>query len=152
MEKRFGQYSTTVPMALTWVEQITLYQDEEQTMPVDLTGLAARAQLRLTKCTYVDPIAGAPNPVLELTTPNYYGPTPPEVPVPAWPVLAVLSIPTPANGTILLDALKSQYVRYLSPTNAKVKYYWQIVLVNQETLDYAPVVEGAVVLLPATTL
>lgn len=143
MARSFGDYSPVVPLDTTWEESIAL--TDQNGAPINLTGYAARAQLRSVLPVSV---AGIPTttPLLELTTTAYYGT------LPAWPVYAGLSIPTPANGVILLAVPSASYSAVVSPTNAKVKLYWDVKLVNQSTGYTIPVVAGKTTFLPAVTI
>lgn len=144
MAATYGSYSPVVPLDTTWQETIQLLQADGVT-PVDLTGLDVRIQLR----TAVPTVAGAvqtPAPTLEFTTPGYYSVAP------VWPKYEDVSIPTPTNGTILLNADTSHFSGLVSPTNAKVKLYWEVKLVNKTTDFIQPVVNGKVVFLSAVTI
>lgn len=144
MARTFGQYSPAVPLGVTWEESI-LIEDEDCT-PVDLTGYSVYAQLRDT-APVTNPQTGAATtaPVIELTSAGYYA-TPP-----AWPIFTALSIPTPANGTVMVK-LDVDDLWMASPSNAKRKLAWSIVLVNVDTGYAIPVVQGKVTLLPANSI
>lgn len=144
MAATYGSYSPVVPLDITWQETIQLLQPNGAT-PVDLTGLDVRIQLR----SAVPTVAGSvqtPTPTLEFTTPGYYGVAP------AWPKYEDVTIPSPTNGTIILNADSTHFSAIVSPTNAKVKMYWEIKLVNKITGYIQPVVNGKVVFLPAVTI
>ena len=138
----FGSYSPVVPLDTSWQETIQLLQPDGVT-PVDLTGYAVRAQLRPLVPASSNGVPTT-NPVVEFTTPGYY------VSPPAWPVVTGFSIPTPTNGTFYLSVTSAQYSTLVSPTNAKVKLYWDIKLVNGSYIQ--PVVSGKVVFMPAVTV
>lgn len=144
MASQFGSYSPAVPLNTTWQETITMMQSDGVT-PIDLTGLSVHAQLRTIVPVSV---AGVPTtvPVLELTTAGFYSSAP------AWPVYAGFSVPTPANGTILLNVPQSNFSTLVSPTNAKVKLAWDIKLVDKITGFVQPAVSGKVVFLSAVTV
>lgn len=142
MARQFGTYSPSVPLGITWEESLML--DDEVGAPVDLTGYAVRAQLRDAVPVVASGVAAA-DPVLELTTAGYYA-TPP-----AWPVVEGFSVPTPANGTILL-AVPAAETWTASPTNARRKLVWDVRLVNKTTGYSIPVVQGSVLLLQARTI
>ena len=144
MARQFGSYSPAVPLGLTWEE--TLVLEDEAGTPIDLTGYAVRAQLR-EAVPVVDPLTGLPLdvPVLEVTTAGYYAV------MPAWAVVEGFSVPTPADGTILL-AVPAPETWTASADNTKRKLVWDVRLVNPAT-DYAvPVVNGKVTLLPGVTI
>ena len=151
MARLFGSYSPDVPLDLSWNESITL--EDSTGTAIDLTGFAVRAQLRAV-VPLLDPMTELPTtaPLLELTTPGYYGPTPPEVPVPTWPYYEGFTVPTPTNGTILLAVPPGSFSAAVSPTNVKTKLYWDIRLANVSTGYTIPVVSGKVVFLPAVTI
>jgi len=142
MARSFGEYSPAVPLGVTWEESILL--EDENGSPVDLTGYDVRAQLRA-----VVPVvaAGVPltYPVMEITTAGYYGTAP------AWPVVEAFTIADPTDGTITLR-VDVDDLDAISPSNAKAKLLWSIVLVNKNTGYAIPLVTGKPVFLPATTL
>jgi hypothetical protein len=142
MSNLFGQYSPVVPSNTTWQEQIT-FVDEDTKEPVDLTGLDVRSQIRTA-----NPVAAAgvptTDPLLELTTPDYYG-TPPE-----WPVYEGWSIPDPTSGTMILVVPRDTFLPVLNPTNVKVKYVWDVVLVGADG-TIQPIISGKPLFLPGTT-
>lgn len=144
MARQFGSYSPAVPLGLTWEESILL-EDEDHT-PVDLTGYAVRAQLR-DAVPVVDDVSGEPidEPVIELTTAGYYAV------MPEWPVVEGFTVPTPANGTLLL-AVPAPETWLASADNAKRKLVWDVRLVNPDTGYAIPVVSGKVTFLPAVTV
>lgn len=139
MARQFGDYSPEVPLGVTWEEP--LWMSDERGQPVDLTGLHVRAQLRAEL-----PIGASPaDPILEITTAGYYDTAP------AWPVFEAFTVPEPEAGQILLSFDPADFAALVSPTNAKVKLRWEIVLVNKDTGVIVPVVAGKVVFLPAVT-
>ncbi len=144
MAASFGSYSPVVPLNTTWQETIQLLQDDGVT-PIDLTGLAVHAQLRP-----IAPLsaAGIPTtiPIIEFTTTGFYSPAP------SWPVVVAFTVPTPTNGTILLNVPQSDYSAIVSPTNAKAKLAWEVRLVNLSTGYVQPVLAGKIVFLPAVTV
>lgn len=144
MARTFGEYSPAVQLGVTWEESIVI--EDETFAAVDLTGYSAYAQLRAV-VPATDPVTGdaTTDPVLELTTPGYYG-TPP-----AWPTFEALSIPAPTDGTILLR-LDVDDLWTASPANAKRKLVWSIVLVNTITGYAIPVVQGKVIVLQARSI
>jgi hypothetical protein len=144
MARQFGSYSPAVPLGLTWEETLVLTDDAGTA--IDLTGYAVRAQLR-DEVPVVDDVSGEPltDPVMELTSAGYYATAP------AWPVVEGFSIPTPADGTMLL-AVPADDTWTLSPDNAKRKLVWDVRLVNPDTGYAIPVVQGKVTLLPARTV
>ncbi|HSX21510.1 MAG TPA: hypothetical protein VLE97_01895 [Gaiellaceae bacterium] len=144
MARTFGQYSPVVPLGVTWEEQLIL--EDVNGVAIDLTGYDARAQFYEDVPTR-DPDTGIATvpPIAELTTPGVY------VSDPGWPFFEALSIPTPADGTIL-SSLDLANLWTFSTDNAKRKLFWSLLLVNPDT-DYAiPVVEGRPVFLPAKTI
>jgi hypothetical protein len=143
--RQFGSYSPAVPLGTTWEEELQLLQPDGVT-PVDLTGYAVRASLRLEPAARDADTEQGDAPLLELTTPDFYGTAP------AWPVIEGWSIPEPTNGTVLLR-VDVPDVWKLSPENAKRKLRWSVVLVDATDDDYTlPFVSGRVVALPADTL
>ena len=145
MAREFGGYSPAVPLGVTWEESILL--EDESGAAVDLTGYDVRAQLRAIVPGRAEGVATS-NPILELTTVGFYDSAP------AWPVVEGLAIPTPANGTITLK-VDVDDLWTLSPSNAKAKLIWSIVLIDEDVdePDYVlPVVQGKVIVLPAKTL
>lgn len=116
--------------------------EDEHGNPVDLTGLAVRAQLRAELPVGAPP----PAPVIEFTTPGYYDVAP------SWPVVEAFSLPDPAEGVILLAVNPADFAPVVSPTNERRKLRWEIVLVNQGTGEPIPVVAGKVIFKPAVTL
>lgn len=143
MAREFGEYSPAVPLGTTWEESVTL--EDENGAAIDISDYDVRAQLRVVPVRRdADTGLAAANPQLELTTAGYY-PTPP-----AWPVFEALSVPSPANGTILLK-LDVADLWTASPTNEKRRLFWSILLVNKMTDYTIPVVQGNVVFLPAVT-
>lgn len=144
MARQFGSYSPVVPLGLTWEESITL--QDSAGAAIDLTGYAVRAQLRPALVARdPDTGLGASDPLLELTSASYYGSAP------AWDVIEALSIPTPANGTILLTVPAADTWK-LAPTNVKTKLLWDLALVNTGTGYAIPVVSGKVSALPRVTI
>lgn len=142
MARQFGTYSPCVPLGITWEESLVL--EDETGAPIDLTGYAVRAQLR----DAIPVVAGgmaATDPVLELTTAEYY------TTLPTWPVVEGFSVPTPADGTILL-AVPGPDTWAASPTNARRKLVWDVRLVNKTTGYSIPVVQGSVLMLQARTI
>jgi len=142
MARQFGSYSPCVPLGITWEESLVL--EDEAGTPIDLTGYTVRAQLRDAVPVVAAGVA-ATDPVLELTTAGYYAT------LPAWPVVEAFSVPTPANGTILL-AVPATDTWTASPTNARRKLVWDVRLVNGTTGYSIPVVAGSVLLLQARTI
>jgi hypothetical protein len=144
MARQFGSYSPAVPLGITWEESLVL--EDENGTAIDLTGYAVRAQLR-DAVPVVDAVTGAAVtvPVIEVTTQAYY------TVVPAWPVVEGFSVPTPANGTILLAVAPADTWK-CSPNNAKRKLVWDIRLVNTSTGYAIPVVNGKVSMLPGVTI
>jgi len=144
MAREFAEYSPEVPLNTTWEEQMLFLQENGE--PVDLSGYTiAHAQLRLEKLVVTDATNGVPTtqPILELTTEDAY-PSPP-----AWPVAEAITLGGTA-GTIDTKVNVAD-LRLASPTNAKVKPYWQLVLVGED--DYRiPIVEGRPTLLPGVTI
>jgi hypothetical protein len=141
MAKQFGTYNPVVQLGVTWDEALTL-TDPDGTA-VDLTGLKVRAQLR-AEYPARDGASSTPAPVLEVTTAGYYGTAP------SWTVLEGFTVATPANGTITLK-VNVDDLWVLSPTNAKTKYRWSVVL-DGGVGNTVPVVSGIVSVLPAVTL
>lgn len=141
MATQFGSYSPVVPSNTTWQESITL--QDQNGVPVDLTGLKVHAQLRAIVPASA---AGVPttNPILELTTASFY------VTAPAWPIYAGLSVPTPTNGTLVLNVPRDTFLPLINPTNIKVKLFWDVVLVGADG-TIQPVVSGKCVFLPGVT-
>lgn len=143
MASEFAEYSPEVPLGVTWEEQM-LFTDEDGE-PVDLSGYTrAHAQLRIEKYVVTDD-DGVPttDPILEITTAGAY-PVPPD-----WPVAAGFTLGGIA-GTIVqkVDVVD---LRKSSPTNAKRKPYWELVLIGAD--DYRiPILKGVVVLSPAGTI
>lgn len=144
MARTFGSYSPSVPLGLTWEESLTL--EDEAGDVVDLTGYDVVAEI-YAEVPVRDPDTGLATvePVLQITTAGYHAGAP------AWDVSEGASIPTPANGTILL-AVDPDDVWLLSPTNAKVKLFWAIVLVNPDTDYRIPVVTGKVSATPSNVV
>lgn len=144
MARQFGSYSPAVPLGITWEESLVL--EDESGAAIDLTGYAVRAQLR-DAVPVVDDLSGeaVTDPVIEVTTPGYY--TDP----PAWPLVEGFSVPTPADGTILLTVAPDDTWK-CSPDNAKRKLVWDIRLVNTITAYAIPVVSGKVSMLPGVTI
>jgi hypothetical protein len=144
MARTFGNYNPVVPLLTTWEESLVL--EDETGTAINLTGYDVRAQLRST-VPATDPAthAATTDPLLELTTSGYYSVAP------AWPVYAGFTIPTPANGTILLSVPYANF-RIVSPTNTKTKLFWDLRLVNKSTSYTIPVVSGKVAFTPATTV
>lgn len=142
MARQFGQYSPSVPLGTTWEESILL--EDELEAPIDLTGYSVRAQLR-TAIPETSGGAATTDPLLEITTAGYYG-TPP-----AWPVVEGFSVPTPANGTLLLALAPNDYTDVVSPSNAKTKLVWDVRLVNGSGYTI-PVVNGKPTFLPRVTV
>lgn len=118
MARTFGSYSPTVPVATTWEESITF--EDESGAAVDLTGYVVEAQLRPTKLSTA---------VLNLTT-----------------ALGHWSIPTPANGTVLLTVTPETIAPLLAATQLKRKLYWGIALRRSADNYRIPLVEGKVTL------
>lgn len=143
MARAFGSYSPAVPLGTTWEESIAL--EDENGDAINIADYDVRAQLR-EELALRDADTGnaAADAVLELTTPGHYA-TPP-----AWPVFEALSVPSPANGTILLK-LDVDDLWTASPTNERRKLFWSIVLVNPDTGYVIPVLKGKVSFLVATT-
>lgn len=141
MATQFGSYSPVVPSNTSWQETITLQDEDNQ--PVDLTGLAVHAQLRIAVPVSA---AGVPttDPVLELTTADFYGSAP------AWPVYEGWSIPTPTDGTLVLNVPRDTFLPLVNPTNTKVKLVWDVVLVGTDG-TIQPVITGKCVFLPGVT-
>lgn len=146
MAKQFGAFSPAVPLGLPWAETFIL--TDAAGTPVDITGLAVRAQLREAIPVRVDATGIAvKDPVLEITTAGYYGATPPP-----WPVIEAFSLSaTPTDGTITL-AMDADDTWIASPTNAKRKLVWDIALVNSVTGYGIPVVQGKVTMLSRRTI
>lgn len=145
MAREFGRYSPNVSMAINWEETFQLFEDEAETTPLNITGFDVRAQIRTTK----NPVLVsdvAPNPLLELTTAGYYASPP------GWPVVEAFDVVDEANGIITLNALKASIRQYVSPTNAKKVLFWQVLLVNKDTGEDAPVVAGRPKFNPAITV
>lgn len=144
MARQFGFYSPVVPLGLTWEEPIVLEQADGT--PVDLTGYAARAQLR-TAVPARNPATGEGTspPVLELVTPGFYA-----LP-PAWPVVEGFAIADPTDGTLVLT-LAAADTWLASPTNAKRRLVWDIELVNPDTGVRIPIVSGTVTFQPRRSL
>lgn len=144
MARTFGEYSPAVPLGVTWEESILI--EDEDCNPIDLAGYSVYAQLRDT-VPVTDPVSGAATvaPVLELTSAGYYGAPPP------WPAFEALSIPNPTDGTVIVK-LDVDDLWKASPSNAKRKLVWSIVLVNVDTGYAIPVVQGKVTLLPANSI
>jgi hypothetical protein len=149
MARQFGEpYSPHVSLALTWTETFQLFDDEAETEPTNLTDLFVRAQLRAEKDPAIDTTQDPPvipDPVLEITTAGYYDP-PPE-----WPVIEGFTIASPpTNGTIdlLCDIVAIRAA--VSPTNAKVRLYWEVVITDKTTSE--PVLRGKPIFLPAVTI
>lgn len=145
MSQTFGApYNPQVSLALTWTEQFQLFEDEDETIPVDLTGLDVQAQLRAS-----EPVSAVPTPIIEFTTADFY------VTPPAWPVVECFSIPDQSvdanKGKIEMSINRENYASVVSSTNEKVKLFWEIVLVNKGTLERAPVIKGKVSFRPAVT-
>jgi hypothetical protein len=144
MARQFGSYSPAVPLGITWEESLVL--EDETGAAIDLTGYAVRAQLRdAVPVVDADTGAAVTDPMIEVTTPDYY------TVLPAWPVVEGFSVPTPANGTILL-AVAPADTWTCSPDNAKRKLVWDIRLVNDSTGYAIPVVNGKVSMLPGVTI
>jgi hypothetical protein len=146
MARTFGSYSPAVPLNTTWEESIIL--EDEKLAPVNLTGYGARIQFYADRPVR-DPNTGLATvpPIAEITTAGVY-----PGPAPAWPVIVGATIATPANGT-LATRVDVADIWLFSPTNAKRKLYWSILLVNPANANYTiPVVQGKPVFLPATTL
>jgi len=141
MANQFGSYSPVVPSNTTWQEQITFTDDDGA--PIDLTGLKVHSQIRVAAPVAA---AGVPvtDPVLELTTTAFYGSPP------AWPVYEGWSVPTPTNGTMNLNVPRDTFLPLLNPTNTKVKYVWDVVVVASDG-TIQPIVNGKVVCLPGNT-
>lgn len=143
MARQFGSYSPVVPLGVTWEETIVL--ENEDGVPVDLTGYAVRAQLYV-EAPERDPVTGVAivAPVMEITTADYYA-TPP-----AWPVVVGWTVDDPTDGMLKLR-IDVADLWTLSPNNEKAKLRWSVLLVDDA--GYAiPTVQGAVVLLRAGTL
>ena len=117
--------------------------DETSGAPVDLTGLSVCSQIRPASPVAA---AGVPttDPLLELTTPDYYA-TAPE-----WPVYEGWSIPEPTSGTMVLVVPRDTFLPLLNPTNVKVKYVWDVV-VKAADGTIQPIVSGKPLFLPGTT-
>ena len=141
MATQFGSYSPVIPSNTTWQESIQLVDESQR--PVDLTGLKVHAQIRPAVPVTA---AGVPtaNPILELTTPSYYSVAP------AWPVYAGLSVPSPTNGTIILNVPRDTFLPLLNPTNVRTRLAWDIVLVAAVG-TIQPVVNGKCIFLPGVT-
>lgn len=93
----------------------TLVFEDENGDAVDLTGYVVEAQLRLTLTSLT---------ALNLTS--------------EW------SIPTPTNGTILLEVAPEDFADLLPATSNKKKYRWSIVL-RRSSDDYRiPLAKGTV--------
>lgn len=145
MAREFGKYSPCVSLAINWEETFQLFEDEAETTPLDITGFAVRAQIRPTK----DPIivgGVVPDPLLEITTAGYYSPAP------DWPVIEAFTVTDAPNGIINLAAAKGDVRTNLSPTNIKQVLFWQVLLVNKDTGEDAPVVIGRPKFNPAITV
>lgn len=144
MASEFAEYSPEVPLGVTWEEQM-LFLDEDGN-PVDLSNYTrAHAQLRLEKNVVTDASTGVPTtqPILEITTVDAYSP------LPDWPVAEGFVLGGIA-GTIT-EKVNVADLRRASPTNAKVKPYWELVLIGAD--DYRiPILRGVVVLTPANTI
>lgn len=142
MARQFGNYSPKVPLGTTWEESLVL--EDFNGDPIDLTGYDVVAQLHLVFPAR-DPSTGAllDEPLLEITTPGFHV-TPPDYSVEGF------SVPTPADGTILLS-LAPDVVWSLSPSNSKQKLFWSVLLVND--VGYTiPVVTGKVTMLTNATV
>ena len=144
MARTFGSYSPSVPLGLTWEESIAL--DDENGDAVDLTGYDVVVEIYAAQPVR-DPDTGLATvePVLQITTADYHAEAP------DWDVSEGASIPTPANGTILL-AVEPADVWLLSPTNEKTKLFWAIILVNPDTDYRIPVVSGMVSVTPSNVV
>ncbi len=139
MASEFAEYSPEVPLGVTWEESM-LFLDEDGN-PVDLSGYTkAHAQLRLEKYTLLDE-DGVPttDPILEVTTPDAYDPAP------EWPVSEGFTLGGIA-GTIT-EKVDVADLRRASPTNAKVKAYWELVLIGAADRRI-PILAGVVTLNP----
>lgn len=145
MARTFGSYSPPVPLGVTWEESLILEDRLQQ--PVDLSGYDVRAQF-YTDMPIRDPDTGIATvpPVLEITSPDWY------VSSPTWPVVEGADIPDPASQGLITIAVDVDDLWTFSPTNAKAKFFWSIVLVNPDTLKAIPVVEGRPIFLPARTI
>lgn len=141
MATQFGSYSPVIPSNTSWQESIQLV-DENQ-VAIDLTGLKIHAQLR-TAVPVASAGVPATNPIMELTTAAYYGAAP------AWPVYEGLSASTPTNGTIVLNVPRDTFLPVLNPTNSKVRYVWDIVLVAADG-TIQPVISGKCIFTPGVT-
>lgn len=139
MSREFGVYSPSVELFTTWEEDLQIV---DEAGPVNIGGLDIVAHLRLEKPI----VLPAPAPVLELTTTGYH------TVAPTYPSIAAFVVTDALNGRFRVNALPDEYSEIVSPSNARMKLYWDIKLVNKSTGHAVPVIRGRVVFKPATTI
>lgn len=143
MARQFGDYSPSVPLGVTWEESFTL--EDADGNAVDITGYDIVAFLMAAKPGRTAGTGAiTPEPVAALTTAGYYNVAP------AWDVIEAFTVTSAAGGAFTLR-VEADDLWTLSPTNAKTKLFWSIVLVNGSGY-MIPVIAGRVALLPATTV
>jgi len=145
MAREFGTYNVTVPMGVTWEESITL--TDANGVAINLTGYDIRAQIRTERRPERDDDTGLAvnDPVMEITTVDYYDSDP------AWTLVEGFVNDDPTSGTFTMTVAAVD-TWGLSPDNSKLKLYWDIRLVNTVTGYSIPVVAGSVTALPGTTI
>lgn len=145
MARQFGSYSPSWPLGTT-LEEVLLFQQEDGA-PVDLTGCQVRMQIReAVPVRDPDTGQGEDDPVLELVSDAYATP-------PAWPVLVALQVgqADPSDGTILLK-IDPDDSWTLSPDNSRRKLVYDIEILDTDSGDVLPLVQGKITTLPRRTL
>lgn len=151
MARTFGTYGDLeVPLGVTWPEDILLLDSAGD--PIDITDFHIRSQFHAER-PIRDPDTGEATvpPVFEMTTPGYYGATPPQVPVPSWPVFEAWAEPTTPVNRLLLD-LPAEDTWTASPTNERVRLYFDIRIKNKTTGAVLPIVQDVAMFTSADTL
>lgn len=141
MAEEFGDYEINVPLGADWVETLTR---KTNNIADDLTGKACTLQV-YESVPVRDATTGliTPDPIVEITTPDYYGGSPAQ----NWPTFDRITALT-TNGIITMRVPVSE-VWVLSPVNAKRTLYYAMVLVDEGDGSVTPVVRGRLSTVPA---
>jgi hypothetical protein len=144
MARNYGSYSPVIPVNVAWEESIELTDEDD--VAIDLTGYDVRAQI-YADYPVRDPDTGLAEtePVLELTTADYYAVAP------AWPVVEGWSVPTPTNGILLLQVLVEDLWQLNETNQRRIQYVWDVQLVNDAGYSI-PVVSGKPIVKRGVTL
>lgn len=126
MARQFSPYSIYVPSSTTHEESWAL-QDADG-VAISLAGYKARMQIRKSPLDLV--------PIIEYTSPGFYGVTPPQLPVPAWPYFEVFNA-LDSTGLITLTVPTATYASLMLAAGVKkAKYYYDVLLVIPGTPPY----------------